>query len=68
VRPPPMTATFMPHNKGIHWTNSYLQIKLDKMKKLFKEIKEEDDKYANRDNLPDHYIETDRNASSNCFP
>jgi hypothetical protein len=57
VKPPPTTTTFPPQNRNTHWINSFLRIKLDKMKKLFKDIEEEDDKYARGENLPGYYIQ-----------
>jgi hypothetical protein len=39
VRSPPTTTTLGPHNKNSHWKNSYLRIKVDKIKKLFEKLK-----------------------------
>ncbi len=55
IRPPPTTTTHPPHNPLTHWKNSYLRIKRDKFRKLYDEIKKEDNKYEDGE-LPDYYI------------
>jgi hypothetical protein len=63
IKPPPTTMTYPPRNRNTHWKNSYLRIKLDKMKKHFDEIKMEDGKYTRGDKLPYYFIQ----SRQKCF-